>query len=129
MDEVRGEMDFSKVIFLLLIKIHNASGVDSNQYIALVETFSDTLHPYHQNNGLDLGDAQKKYDAVINLADEFKGKKAMIKEVEMSLARAKFRALMVLSESKGLLLEKVSSDETWQILEDEDVTEEPKTNP
>ncbi len=129
MDDVRGEMNFSKVIFLLLVKIHNASGVDSNQYIALVESFSDTLHPYHQNNGLDLGKAQEQYDTVISLAEEYKGKKMALKDAEMNLARAKFRALMVLADSKGLLLEKVSDDETWRILEDEDVTEEPKTNP
>ena len=122
-DDTKGEMDFSKVIFLLLVKIHNAAGVDTDQYIALVEAFSDTMFPYHMDNGLELGDEQKKYDRIDKLDDADKEKPMMMKEASKNLARAKFRALMRLAEEKNLLLTRVSRDEVWE-LDDEDEAED-----
>jgi len=104
-DEWRGDINFQKVIFLHLNRILTASGMDKDQYIALVESFWDMMEPYHKNNGIDLGDAKKKYDAVMNLANEYKGKKPALKDAEMNLARAKFRGLMMLAEQRGLLIE------------------------
>jgi len=104
-DEWRGDINFQKVIFLHLNRILTASGIDKDQYIALVESFWDMMEHYHENNGIDLGDAKKKYDAVMNLADEYKGKKQLLEEAERNLARAKFRAMMKLAEQKGFLIE------------------------
>jgi len=101
----KGEMNFSKILFLHINRILTVAATDADMYIASVEAFSDVLYPYHQNNGLDLHNAQENYDAVMNLAEEYKGKKLALKEAERNLARAKFKALMVLAEEKGLLLE------------------------
>jgi len=114
----KGEMNFSKILFLHINRILTVAATDADMYIASVEAFSDVLYPYHKNNGLELGDAKKKYDAVMNLANEYKGKKMALKDAERNLARAKFRALMVIAETKNLLLTRVSRDEVWEI-EDE----------
>jgi len=98
-----GDMNFSKILFLHINRILTFAGVDADMYIAAVEAFDDVLSPYH--NGLDVKIAKDKYDTVMDLNNEFKGKKQMLKEVERGLARAKFKALMKVAESKGLLIE------------------------
>jgi len=112
----KGEMNFSKILFLHINRILTFAGVDADMYIAAVEAFDDVLSPYH--NGLEVGDAQDKYDAVIATADEYKGKKPELKATERNLARAKFKALMKVAETKNLLLVRVDRQEKWE-LEDE----------
>jgi len=104
-----GDLNFSKVLFLLIIDIHKAAGINTSTYIALVEAYSDTLDSYYET--LEVGDAQEKYDAVIGLANEYKGKKQAVEEVEKNLARAKFRALMKIADDMGLLFDRESIGE------------------
>ena len=109
----KGEMNFSKILFLHINRILTFAGVDTDMYIAAVEAFDDVLSPYH--NGLDVKEAKDKYDKVIGTDDAYKGKKPMLKDAERNLARAKFKALMKVAETKNLLLTKTDRDEVWEL--------------
>lgn len=101
------DINYPKVLFRHIDRILTTTVAGDRPFISGVEGLQDALSPF-----LD--------DAEIEIPAEG--------DTSGLVARKKLRAAMKKMDEKGLLIDKVSDDETWTLPEDEDIKEEPKTN-
>ena len=123
-DKFDSDINFPKVLFLHINRtLQSISNPDL--YLANIEGLEIILSPYldgdYEN---EMVKTTIKTSAIASLDPLMKSKKDMARRNEINKGSHKFRALMGAAEKKGLLLEKTSRDEIWEIPEEEEDEEE-----
>lgn len=112
-EEVKGELNFSKVLFLQLNRLLQSSVGYADGFIAGVESLEDTLSPYFDEEYKELiAEATEEFSFYVGLDPLTPNRAGLISAQRMALARKKLRFLMALANRKNLLLEKTGE---WEI--------------
>lgn len=117
-DQFAKDINFQKVLFLHINRT-GISIIEPVLFIANVEFLEILLSPYHDDiYKKEIESPKTKATAIVALDPMLKSKSAMGSSQTIGNAVHNMRCLMSLSERKGLLLEKVSRDEIWELAED-----------
>ena len=102
------ELDFSKILFLQINRIMQTSIMNSEAYISAVDSLEDILTPYLDDDYThNIEKFESAFKKNITNIDPMVRQDILIDSERVAKARKKLRALMILAESKGLLLEKI----------------------
>jgi len=127
-EQFDSDINFPKVLFLHINRTAQ-SIINPDLYIGNIEVLEILLSPYLDGDYEDeMAKTTIKSSAIATLDPLMKGKKDMARQNQLNKAAHKFRALMGAAEKKGLLLEKTSRDEVWEIPEEEEDEETTKTD-
>lgn len=118
-DQFVKDINFNKVVFLHINRT-GISIVNPILFIANVEFLEILLSPYHDDQyKKDIKSTSLRATSIAALDPMLKSKGGMSQKQTIENAVHNMRCLMSLAERKGLLLEKVSANETWRIMEEE----------
>jgi len=106
------DINFPKVLFLHINRTAQ-SIINPDLYMGNIEVLEILTSPYLDGDYEDgLAKTTIKTSAIATLDPLMKSKKDLARQNEINKASHKFRALMIVLEKKGLLLEKVGE---WEI--------------
>lgn len=107
-EQLEGNLDFGKVIFLHINRILMYAATDSNAFIVSIEALEDSLYTYKDENYTkDLKAPMDSYNFISGLDPLHPQKGQLMGDSRLQLARQKFRALMGLANRKNLLLARI----------------------